>query len=93
LKKRGHIPGAVNLPYELVYTKDGTFENRETLRSLASKVVGDSREREIIVLCCNGQFASAWWFALSEILGYKDVKVYDGSMEDWCGDENAPLEE
>lgn len=93
LKRKGHIPGAVNLPYSLVFKKDGTFENTEKLKSLASKAVGDARNREIIVLCCNGQFASSWWFALSEMLCYRDVKIYDGSMEEWCRDEKAPLVE
>jgi 3-mercaptopyruvate sulfurtransferase SseA len=46
-----------------------------------------------ILLCCNGQFASSWWFALSEMLGYGNTKIYDGSMEEWCGDKDAPLVE
>ncbi len=91
LQRRGHIPGAVNLPHTLVFQKDGTFESLEKLGALASKAVGDNRDRQIIVLCCNGQFASSWWFVLSEMLGYRDVKIYDGSMEEWCNDEKAPL--
>ena len=91
VKKRGHIPGAVNLPYSLVFAKAGTFEDRDRLRDLASKYVGENKDREVIVVCVNGQFASSWWFALSEILGYKDVRIYDGSMEDWCCEEGSPL--
>jgi len=91
VKREGHIPGAVNLPYSLVFAKDGLFKTREDLQALASKHVGDNRKREIIVVCSNGQFASAWWFALSEILGYMDVRIYDGSMEDWCCAEGSPL--
>jgi thiosulfate/3-mercaptopyruvate sulfurtransferase len=60
---------------------------------LASKGVGDAKDKEIVLLCCNGQFASSWWFALSEVLGYRDVKIYDGSMEEWCRDPEAPLVE
>ncbi len=92
LKRKGHIPGAVNLPHPLVFKQDGAFENRGILGSLASKAVGESKDREIVVLCCTGRFASSWWFVLSEILGYKDVRIYDGAMEEWCGDETAPLE-
>jgi thiosulfate/3-mercaptopyruvate sulfurtransferase len=92
LQRKGHIPGAVNLPYFLVFKKDGTFEDTKKLKLLASKAVGDVKDKEIIVLCCNGQFASSWWFALSEMLGYIDVKIYDGSMEEWCGDKDMPLE-
>ena len=90
LKKRGHIPKAINLPYSLIFKKDGTFENKEILQSLAYRKVGDNKDREVIVLCCNGQYASSWWFVLSEVLGYKKVSIYDGSMEEWCRDE-GPL--
>lgn len=90
LTRRGHIPGAVNLPYSLVFKENGLFENATRLRSFAHAKIGDNVGREIIVLCCNGQFASSWWFALSEVLGYKNVKIYDGSMEEWCNDPNTP---
>lgn len=93
LKRKGHIPGAINLPYSLVFKKDGTFEDRDKLESIAVKAVGAAKDKEIIVLCCTGQFASSWWFVLSEVLGYKNVKIYDGSMEEWCNDKNAPLVE
>ena len=93
VKRKGRIPGAVSMPYSLVFTKDGMFESKDRLRALASKHIGDNRMREIIVVCSNGQFASAWWFALSEILEYRDVRIYDGSMEEWCCDEKAPLTE
>jgi thiosulfate/3-mercaptopyruvate sulfurtransferase len=92
VKRKGHIPGAVNLPYALVHTKDGMFEPRQILESLAAPKVGKDRERTIVVVCSTGQYASAWWFALSEILGYKNVKIYDGAMEEWCCDQAAPLE-
>jgi len=93
LKRKGHIPGAINLPYSLVFKKDGTFEDRDKLESIALKAVGSAKDKEIIVLCCTGQFASSWWFVLSEALNYKNVKIYDGSMEEWCNDKNAPLVE
>jgi len=86
-KRKGHIPNAVNLPYSLVFKKDGTFEDKEKLKSIAYKAIGDNKEREVIVLCCNGQYASSWWFVLSEVLGYRKVSIYDGSMEEWCKDE------
>ncbi|HEY3277907.1 MAG TPA: rhodanese-like domain-containing protein [Syntrophorhabdaceae bacterium] len=92
VKRKGRIPGAVNLPYSLVHGKEGIFESRGTLQALASQKIGDDRDRTIIVVCSNGQFASAWWFALSEILGYGNVKIYDGAMEEWCCDQAAPLE-
>ena len=91
LTRAGHIPGAVNLPYSLVFKNDGFFQDRENLKNIASRTLGDNLNKETIVLCCNGQFASSWWFMLSEVLGYKNVKIYDGSMEEWCNDPYAPL--
>ena len=87
----GHSPGAVNLPYSLVFKNEGFFQDRESLKNIASRTLGDNLNKETIVLCCNGQFASSWWFMLSEVLGYKKVKIYDGSMEEWCNDPYAPL--
>ncbi|MBP6940800.1 MAG: sulfurtransferase [Syntrophorhabdaceae bacterium] len=93
LKRKGHIPGAINLPFSLVFHKDGTFTSPDVLRYIALHSVGDDPGKRIVVLCCNGQFASSWWFAFSEILGYRDVRIYDGSMEEWCRDVDTPLVE
>jgi len=93
LKRKGHIPGAINLPYSLVFHGDGSFTNPDALRYIAVHNVGNDPDKGIVVLCCNGQFASSWWFVLSEVLGYKKVSIYDGSMEEWCRDETAPLVE
>ncbi|MDD5243385.1 MAG: rhodanese-like domain-containing protein [Syntrophorhabdaceae bacterium] len=93
LKRKGHIPGAINLPYSLVFHRDGSFTNPDALKHIAMHSVGNDQDKGIVVLCCNGQFASSWWFVLSEVLGYKNVSIYDGSMEEWCGDKDAPLVE
>jgi thiosulfate/3-mercaptopyruvate sulfurtransferase len=91
LKKRGHIPGAVNLPYTLAFKGRGTFQDKNILQVRASKAVGNNKNKRIIMLCCEGKSSSAWWFVLSEVLGYRDVRLFDGSMEEWCGDRDAPL--
>jgi len=44
------------------------------------------------VYCDSGRVASAWWYLLKEVLGYKDVKIYDGSFQDWAKDANLPIE-
>jgi len=72
-----------------VFKKDGIFEGTKKLKFLASRAVGDAKDKEIIVLC--GQLAFSWWFLLSETLRCRDVRIYDGSMEEWCGDKGAPL--
>ncbi|HET6488757.1 MAG TPA: rhodanese-like domain-containing protein [Syntrophales bacterium] len=88
----GHIKGAVNLPVYAIYNADGTFKPMTELEAMAKKVVGEDKSKEIIVYCDSGRFASAWWYLLSETFGYKNVKVYDGSVQDFAKDPSAPLE-
>lgn len=100
--KAGRIKGAVNLPTVQVFDKYPPGEHMEqccwtykdvaALKNMATGVVGNDLSREIIVYCDSGRVASAWWFILSEVLGYKNVKNYDGSMEEWTKDETAPIE-
>jgi len=91
VKRKGHIPGAVNLPYSLVFKENGEFEDKSVLDAYANRVMNENKDREVIVMCCDGQYASSWWFVLSEMLGYKTVAIYDGSMEEWCKDDASPL--
>jgi len=88
----GHIKGAVNLPVYAIYNADGTFKPMAELEAMAKKAVGEDKSREIIVYCDSGRFASAWWYLLSETFSYKNVKVYDGSVQDFAKDPSAPLE-
>lgn len=97
--KAGHIKGAVNLPTAQVFEKvmtEGkelwTYKDMAALKNMATGVVGNELDKEIIVYCDSGRVASAWWFILSEGLGYRNVKNYDGSMEEWTKDETAPVE-
>ncbi len=100
--KNGRIKGAVNLPTIQVFDKYPpgehmepccwTYKDTATLKNMASGVVGSDLDKEIIVYCDTGKVASAWWFILSDVLGYKNVKIYDGSTEDWMKDASAPIE-
>lgn len=90
--KLGHIKGAVNLPTSMMYEKDATYKSKEELAAIATPVVGSDLSKEIILYCDTGKFCTAWWFMLYELLGYKDVKVYDGSMMEWVKDPAAPVE-
>ena len=92
VSKAGHIRGTPNLPISLTFNKDGTFKDRNELEAAASTVVGADRSQEIIVYCNTGRESSNWWFLLHEVLGYEDVKNYDGSMQEWSKDANAPVE-
>ena len=90
--KLGRIKGAVNLPTSLVYNADGTYKSAAELASIASGIVGADKNREIVTYCDTGKFCTAWSLILSDLLGYKDVKVYDGSSMEWLADPAAPSE-
>jgi len=85
--KPGHIPNAKSLPAPWIWNEnpDGTYTYKDlkTLGTMASGVVGDPGNQEIIVYCGVGGYASSWWFALSQVLGYQNVKIYDGSAQEW----------
>jgi thiosulfate/3-mercaptopyruvate sulfurtransferase len=102
IAKTGRIAGAVNLPTAQVFAKyppeadapgcGMVYKGADALKSMAVAVIGDDLNREIIVYCDTGRFASAWWFVLTEVLGYKNVKLYDGSTQEWMRDDTAPIE-
>ncbi len=89
--RAGHIPHSVNLPSAWIFTKEGTFRPKDELASMAEGVVGKDKAGEIILYCDTGRLASGWWFVLSEVFGYQNVRMYDGSSEEWAADANAPM--
>ena len=90
--KLGRIKGAVNLPVGQLYTPEGLYKDKATLAGLAEKAAGKDLNKEFILYCDTGKTATSWAFIMTEMLGYKDVKVYDGSSMDWMADPNAPAE-
>lgn len=87
----GHIKGATNLPAPWLFAKEGPLKGKAELTRIVQGAVGNDLSKEIIVYCGVGGFASPMWYVLTEILGYKDVKFYDGSIEDWSKDPTAPI--
>jgi len=90
-ERAGHIPGARCLPAPWVWTAEGTYHDIDELRKMASGVVGKQVSREIIVYCGVGGYTSTWWFVLTQLLGYKNVKFYDGSAQEWTRDHQTPM--
>ena len=90
--RAGRIPGAVNLPTSWMFTGEGTFKSKDDLAILASVVVGQDPDREMITYCDTGTCCPTWHFVLREVLGYKRVYLYDGSIEEWTADPNAPVQ-
>ena len=90
--KLGRIKGAVNLPVGQLYTVEGLYKDKATLASLAAKATGGDLDKETILYCDTGKTCTSWAFVMTELLGYKDVKIYDGSSMEWLADPNAPME-
>lgn len=83
---RGHIPTARSLPLIWVWEADGTYRPVEFIERMAAGVIGEDKEHEILCYCGVGGYASTWWFLLTQLLAYANVKIYDGSMEAWVKD-------
>lgn len=90
-KRVGTIPGAVNVPEDQITTADGRFVGADRVGELLA-AAGVGPKDEAIAFCNTGHWASLGWFAKSEILGQKNVKLYDGSMVDWTAHEELPVE-
>jgi thiosulfate/3-mercaptopyruvate sulfurtransferase len=89
--RAGHIESAVNLPAGWIYTKENIYKPVEDLEAMVKGVVGVDKDKEVITYCDTGRLASSWWFVLSKILGFKNVRMYDGSAQDWASDTSLPM--
>jgi thiosulfate/3-mercaptopyruvate sulfurtransferase len=90
-QRGGHIPGAANIPWAQAVAEDGTFKPADALRQLygGKGVTGD---QEVIAYCRIGERSSHTWFVLKYLLGYKNVRNYDGSWTEWGNLVGAPIE-
>jgi thiosulfate/3-mercaptopyruvate sulfurtransferase len=90
-QRGGHIPGAVNIPWAQAVNENGTFKSREELEKLyAAK--GVTPEKEVITYCRIGERSSHSWFVLKYLLGYPNVRNYDGSWTEWGNQVRSPIE-
>jgi thiosulfate/3-mercaptopyruvate sulfurtransferase len=87
----GHIAGAANVPWAKAANEDGTFKSADELKALYEGE-GITADREIIAYCRIGERSSHTWFALQELLGYPNVKNYDGSWTEYGSLVGAPVE-
>jgi len=81
-QRGGHIPSAVNIPWSQAVKEDGTFKSEEELSKLYQSK-GVTPDKEIITYCRIGERSSFTWFVLKYLLGYTNVKNYDGSWTEW----------
>ena len=90
-QRAGHIPTAVSIPWASAVRDDGTFKSAEELRELyGGKGVDPSRP--VTAHCRIGERSAHTWFVLRELLGYEDVRNYDGSWTEWGNLVDVPIE-
>jgi len=87
----GHIAGAANIPWVKAANDDGTFKSADELKALY-EAEGITADRDVIAYCRIGERSSHTWFALQELLGYPNVKNYDGSWTEYGSLVGAPVE-
>jgi thiosulfate/3-mercaptopyruvate sulfurtransferase len=87
----GHIAGAANIPWVKAANDDGTFKSADELKALYD-AEGITADREVIAYCRIGERSSHTWFALQELLGYPNVKNYDGSWTEYGSLVGVPVE-
>lgn len=81
-ERTGHIPGAVNIEHILTLNEDGTFKSFDELQALYSSK-GIASDKEIFPYCAIGGRSGYTWFVLKYLLGYPNVRNYDGSWNEW----------
>jgi len=90
-QRGGHIPTAANVPWGQAVAEDGTFKSADELRSI---YIGNGIDgsNETISYCRIGERSSHTWFVLTQLLGYSDVRNYDGSWTEWGSIVGAPID-
>jgi thiosulfate/3-mercaptopyruvate sulfurtransferase len=87
----GHIPTAKSVPWAQAVNDDGTFKSPDALRELYG-AKGVTPERETVAYCRIGERSAHTWFVLRELLGYENVRNYDGSWTEWGNLVDVPIE-
>ena len=90
-QRGGHIPGAANIPWAQAANEDGTFKSADELAELYGGK-GIDGSRETVAYCRIGERSSHTWFVLTQLLGYGNVRNYDGSWTEWGSIVGAPIE-
>ena len=92
-QRGGHIPGAKNVPWAKAVAEDGTFKSADELRALYIEGQGLDPNQPTVAYCRIGERSSHTWFVLKYLLGFKDVKNYDGSWTEYGNLVQAAIEQ
>ena len=90
-QRGGHIPTAASIPWATAVRDDGTFKSVEELAELYG-AKGVTPDKEVVAYCRIGERSAHTWFVLSELLGYENVRNYDGSWTEWGNLVDVPIE-
>ncbi|QPC84868.1 sulfurtransferase [Phototrophicus methaneseepsis] len=88
----GHIPGAKNIPWSRAANEDGTFKNAEELKAIYEDEQGLDPNKPTVSYCRIGERSSHSWFVLNYLLGFDNVRNYDGSWTEWGNSVGVPIE-
>ena len=88
----GHIPGAKSVPWARAANADGTFKAADELRAIYEGEAGLKPDDNVVAYCRIGERSSHTWFVLTYLLGYKNVRNYDGSWTEWGNAVRVPIE-
>ncbi|HEX7122843.1 MAG TPA: sulfurtransferase [Gemmatimonadaceae bacterium] len=87
----GHIPSAKNIPWARAVNADGSFKTADELRAIYEEEHGLKPNDDVIAYCRIGERSSHTWFVLTRLLGYKNVRNYDGSWTEWGNAVRVPI--
>jgi thiosulfate/3-mercaptopyruvate sulfurtransferase len=87
----GHIPGAKNVPWARAAAEDATFRSRKELEAIYADEAGLRPADDVVVYCRIGERSSHTWFVLHHLLGYPQVRNYDGSWTEWGNSVKVPI--
>ena len=87
----GHIPGALSKPWKSAANEDGTFKSADELAAIYADELGLTEADDIIAYCRIGERSSHTWFVLQHLLGYPQVRNYDGSWTEWGNLVRSPI--